>query len=489
MIRVVAAAVVATIVFTALQHPTYQASVEVLLTSSSSSSAGSGANNTVGDLNTEKAIIASPAVAEKVKENLGLSATTTALLKHVKINAPSGTTVLSIVYTDGDPAQAARIANGFADAYLTFRTDQAQVALGAATTSLRTGIVSVQAEITAIKKKLESATGQGTITALGNRRDLLQATLVDLQAKLILASTTVQSAAKVIRPAVVPTHPVSPSWPRNLLAAATAGLAAGVILAFAGDAFDDRIRSRRELQQLSGVPTLAEIPRVKSWTTRADPGVHLIRSELQESAGSEAYNALGTNVLYLSTKQPARTLMVTSAVAGEGTTTTVANLGVTLAGLGRTVCLVDLNLSDPVLHRVFGLEGEVGLSSVLLDSTTLEKATTDTMIRNLHLVSGGGPVDADELAPVFRDGTYVDQLREIYDFVILDTPAVGSAEVASIVGPVIDGALVVVNPTELSSSEFRSALRTLRNSGTSILGTVQNGLSEDRASYGETLKT
>jgi capsular exopolysaccharide synthesis family protein len=488
-IRVVVAALAATIVFTALQHPTYQASTEVLLTSSSATSAGSGANNNVGDLNTEKAIVASPAVAGKVKENLGLSVTTTALMNHVKVNAPSGATVLSIVYTDGDPAQAARIADAFADAYLTFRADQAQVALGTATASLRSEIAAVEVEIAKISKKLESVTAGGTTTALVNRRLSLRATLIDLQAKLTVVSTTVQTTAKVIRPAVVPAHPVSPSWSRNLLAAAIAGLAVGVILAFAGDALDDRIRSRRELQQMSGVPTLAEIPRVKAWTAQEDPGVHLIRSELQKSAGREAYNALGTNVLYLSTKQPAQTLMVTSAVAGEGTTTTVANLGVTLAGLGRSVCLVDLNLADPALHRVFGLGGEVGLSSVLLDSATLEEAMTETLIRNLHLVSGGGPVDADKLAPVFRDGTYLDRLRELHDFVILDTPAIGSAEVASIIGPVIDGALVVVNPTELSSSDFRSALRTLRNSGTSILGTVQNGLNGDRASYGQTLKT
>src|SRR5205085_5775641 len=110
IIRIVVAVVAATAVFTALQHPVYQATAEVLLTSTSSS-AGSGANNTVGNLNTEKAIITSPSIAGPVRQQLGLATSVTALEKHVKVLVPSGATILNIVYDDRNRDDAARIAN------------------------------------------------------------------------------------------------------------------------------------------------------------------------------------------------------------------------------------------------------------------------------------------------------------------------------------------------------------------------------------------
>lgn len=472
--RVVVAVLAATAGYTALQHPAYEASAQVLVTSTSSST-GSGANNQA-DLTTEKVLVASPAVADLVIHNLGLSTSATALTKHVKVSAPSGATILSIVYNDGDSKQAARIANGFADAYVTFKTDQAQTSLGNATDLLRKQVVIVEAQMKTLTTQISAGGSKGTITAFQNKLTVLKATLIDLQAKIALVSASVQPSATVIRVATPPTHPVSPSWPHNLLAAGAASLAIGLVLAFSGDALDDRIKDRRELQVVSGVPTLAEVPWVQAWSARKEPGIHLIRDELQLGGAKDAFSALATNVVYLSTKEKVSTLMVTSAVAGEGKTVVAANLGVHLAEIGRKVCLIDMNLGAPDLDRVFVLKPSGGLSSLLQGSGTLEEVTTDTLVPNLRLVSGGGmQADLDTLATVFRDGTYLDQLRAAYDFLIIDTPAVGSADLAAIIGPALDGAVLVVDPDGSAVTELRATLATLRNAGVSILGTVQNG--------------
>jgi polysaccharide biosynthesis transport protein len=482
IIRVLVAALAATAAFTALQHPVYQATAEVLLTSTSSS-AGSGANNTVGNLNTEKAIITSPSIAGPVKRQLGLATSETALENHVKVLVPSGATILNIVYDDRTGADAARIANAFADVYVRFKADQAQSALGAATASLKAQITKVEGQLLTIARALPQASSPGAIVALKHQRLSLQADLLDLQSKLTEASLTEQTAAKVIKPATAPSKPISPNWKRNVLAGLAAGLALGIILAFAGDARDDRIKSRRELQQLSGVPTLAEIPWVEAWASRKGAGVHPA-AEMPRGPVGEAYQALAVNISYLSSKQPARVIVVTSAVPGEGKSTTAANLAVTLAQLDRSVCLVDLNLTAPVLHEMFALSDEGGISAVLSESRSLEAATLPTSIPNLQLIPAGVPgPDLGKLAVAFRDGGYLDRLAEANDYVILDTPAVRSAEIAPIVAPATDGTLVVVNPNGLVATDLRSAVTELRATGATLLGTIENGIRPGRAAY------
>ena len=176
-----------------------------------------------------------------------------------------------------------------------------------------------------------------------------------------------------------------------MLAGLAAALALGIVLAFAGDARDDRIKSRRELQQLSGVPTLAEIPWVEAWRSKKGD-VQPIRTEVQRGPAYEAYQALAVNISYLASKQPARAIVVTSAVPGEGKSTTAANLAVTLAQLDRSVCLVDLNLVAPALHQVFGLADGAGISEVLAGSASLEAATRTTSISNLRRTRPASPV-------------------------------------------------------------------------------------------------
>lgn len=474
-IRVFVAVMAATAGYTAIQHPAYEATAQVLVTSTSSS-AGSGKNNQA-DLTTEKLVVASPAIAGPVIHSLGLTMSTTALLKHVKVSVPSGSTILNIVYNDGDPKQAALISNGFADAYVTFKTNQAQTSLGNSTDLLRTQVASVNATLATLTKQIAVGGSKGTITAFRNKQTVLKATLADLQAKIALVTSSVQTTADVIRVAAPPTHPVSPSWPHNLLAAGVGSLALGVILAFSGDALDDKIKDRQELQAVSHVPTLAEVPWVKVWSTRKEPGIHLIREELQLGGAKEAFSALATNVVYLSTKEQVHTVMITSAAAGEGKTMAAANLGRALAAIGRAVCLVDMCFGAPALDRVFMLEPGAGLSAVLRGSGSLDQATADTLVPDLRLVCAGQPEgDVAALATAFRDGSYLGQLREACDFVIIDAPAVGSAETAAIIGPAVDGAIVVVNPDASAAKELRASLTTLRSAGVSILGTVQNGV-------------
>ncbi|MEA2520914.1 MAG: tyrosine-protein kinase [Actinomycetota bacterium] len=477
LIRVLVATFALTSVFTYRQHPTYQATAEVLLTVTDTSAAGTGANNNVvGNLTTEKLLVASPAIADPVIKKLGLSVSSTSLTKGVKVSIATGATVLNITYSDHSPELAAKIANGFADAYVTYRTSQAQETFAKATTDLTAQAASLQSRIDSINKQVALAGSPGAKTALLHQVTELTTEQKIVQAQLAVETAPSQSPPRVIRPAAVPSHQVSPSWSHNLLAAAAAGLALGLILAFAGDALDDKIKSRGELQVVTGVPSLGEIPWVGGWAAHRDPGVHLIRGEIQGGGADEALSALATNVRFLASKGRAQVLMVTSTEPGEGKSTVAANLALRLAGLDRSVCLVDMSFGAPVLHTIFGLEGQIGLSSALLGLVPLGDASQLTLIPNLRLISGS-PTEADagKLAAAFGGGTYIDQLRASFDFVIIDTPAMHGSKVATAIAPAVDGTLVVVNPVHLSTSDLRAGMERLRTAGGTIIGTIQNG--------------
>jgi Mrp family chromosome partitioning ATPase len=136
------------------------------------------------------------------------------------------------------------------------------------------------------------------------------------------------------------------------------------------------------------------------------------------------------------------------------------------------------------LHQIFGLADGAGISEVLAGSASLEAATTATSISNLHVIPAGAPgPDLGKLAVAFRDSGFLDRLADANDFVIVDTPAVRSAEIAPTVAPATDGALVVVNPNGLVATDLRNALTELRATGATLLGTIQNGVRAGRAAY------
>jgi len=484
VLRVTAAAVAVAAVFTAFQKPVYQATAQVLVTFTSTS-AGSGAKNeALGALNTEKTIVQSPTVAAGVVQELGLRVPASTLDNHLQVDVVSGATVLNIRYSDQSPDTAARIANAFADAYVVFKKDQAQRAVGASTDPLHQAIASVQAQLAKVETTLASASSKGTIQALRNRRVSLASTLVDLQARLAEAELANATSAQVIKEAAVPSAPASPNWPRNVLGALAMGLALGVALAFTGEAVDDRVKSHRQLEEMSGVPTLASIPSAKARHGLGEHGPYLIEGKLEQGPVTEAYRTMAANILHLASQEELHALMVTSAVAGEGKTAAAANLAVALARLDRLICLVDLDFRAPTVHELFGLDNQIGLTTVLSNARPLEAVINGTEIENLFVIPAGPPIaDPAELVARFRDGTYLKQLRKVGAFVILDSPPVLDVADSSILAPATDGVVLVVDGELATRREVRDAMEQLRNAGAKIRGTAHREVGTGLAAY------
>jgi len=203
-----------------------------------------------------------------------------------------------------------------------------------------------------------------------------------------------------------------------------------------------------------------------------------------KSPSSEAYRTLGTNIQYLASRQSLKVIMVTSALGGDGKTTTSANLAVALAQAGKRVILVSADLRRPRIHQFFGLPNDVGLSDALADSISASKVTRDAGIRTLRVINAGPiPNDPAALLGSQQTGDFIRGLRQVSDFVVIDTPPVLAVADASILAPLVDGTVFVMDAGRSSRSALAQARDQLENAGGNIIGAVYSNFEPGQSAY------
>ncbi|MDP9343423.1 MAG: polysaccharide biosynthesis tyrosine autokinase [Actinomycetota bacterium] len=350
----------------------------------------------------------------------------------------------------------------------------------------------INGEIDKIKQRIATVEGRIAATAdphkqstLSAERDSLVARLGVLQQELqtIQPPGTVQNeGGEVIQPANLPSAPSSPSHVRDGLLGLFAGLTLGAGWAFVRERLDDRIRSQHELERRLEAPVLAAVSHIPAWRNDADAFSVLLRDP--KSPAAEAYRTLRTNLQFLATKDPLRTLVVTSPTAGDGKTATAANLAVAMAQAGRKVFVISADLRRPRLHRFLGVPNEVGLSTLLADSSPVSSVSKDAGVKNLRIIpSGPVPSNPAELLQGERMANVLQQLREFADVIIIDTPPVLAVADASILAALADGTLVVVNAASASRTTASQARRQLENAGARIIGSVLNNYDPTSSDY------
>ena len=205
----------------------------------------------------------------------------------------------------------------------------------------------------------------------------------------------------------------------------------------------------------------------------AAPSIVLLQAPA--SLAAEAYRVLRTNLRYARPDAPPRRVLVTSAGAGEGKSTTVANLGVALAQAEQRVLLVDADLRRPILHTVFQRERTVGLSGYLAGDTALDTAILTTAIPGLSLIpSGSIPPNPAELLGSKRMQDLLDVAGTRFDLVLLDSPPILAVSDACALAPMVDGVLLVVRSGRLPGSELRRASEQVEAVHGRILGAILN---------------
>ncbi|HEX5493415.1 MAG TPA: polysaccharide biosynthesis tyrosine autokinase [Mycobacteriales bacterium] len=272
----------------------------------------------------------------------------------------------------------------------------------------------------------------------------------------------------VVRPADLPAAPITPRVPLNLGLGLLAGLGLGVGLAVLRDSLDTSVKTREDLQELTGSGALGIIGFDRR--ARSDP---LITQLDSRSPRSEAFRGLRTNLRFVDVDAPPKVVVLTSCVSAEGKSTTTCNLGLTIASAGMRTVVVEADLRNPSVADYMGLEGAVGLTDVLSGGARLDDVLQQWGDLPLHvLASGELPPNPSELLSSTQMAELLARLRGRADFVLVDTPPLIPVTDAAALARECDGAILVVRYGRVDKDLVRRATESLGNVGARLLGTV-----------------
>jgi capsular exopolysaccharide synthesis family protein len=279
----------------------------------------------------------------------------------------------------------------------------------------------------------------------------------------------------VVDPATPPAEAASPRVLLNTLIAAIIGLALALGLVYLLDYLDDSVKSPDDVESVLGLPTLGAITRMKVGREQGEM-YRLATLLFPRSPAAEAFRSLRTNTEFATVDAALKTVLVTSAVPGEGKTTTAANLAVAMAQAGQRTILLDADFRKPGIHKIFALPNASGLSTLLRrDGEPLDHIQQETEQENLRVITTGPlPPNPAELLRSKRMSAVIDQLSSNADFVVIDSPPVQAVTDAAILASVVDGTLLVVDSGRTHRGTIRSAQDALARAGARVLGVVLN---------------
>jgi len=463
-------------VWSLLQDPVYEAEATVLVDLNLTS--GSNLDESNNQLAaTQQAIISEIQFAESDQVD---DVAREELEERVDMSAePGGGEALQVVVRDPDRELAAEAANVYANAYLEVRGESLAERLRGSNRSLRERIRTLSDAISQQNRRLAEisatlATQDPPDAALQQEASQIQFQVntdlqsrSDIQAQLADQEGQVQNLlaafGALTEQASPPSSPVSPDLTRDLLLGAGAGLLLGLAVAFARHLLDDRTRTRRRMEALTGAPTLATLPQFAG-RRRADAGVAMV----------DAFRGLRASLDYAALSEPFHVLAVVSPVQGDGKTTVAANLAIALAQAGQRTIAVDLDLRGPSLHRALAVSPAPGFTSLTVPDDVRAALQESTESPRLHVVAAGVTDDdpADVLIPPRLEPIIAD-LRSRSDVVVIDTPAVLATTDAQVIAREADAVLLVASAST-SRSELEDTMVALDRVGARVVGTVLN---------------
>ena len=283
--------------------------------------------------------------------------------------------------------------------------------------------------------------------------------------ELNAASGISTSNMAVIDEAEPPLSPSSPNLMRNVALGLILGLLLATAVVFLSFTIDDTIRVPEDVERKLGLSLLGVVPR-----SEIDPDEALADPK---SPMSEGYNALRASLLHATSAGLPPVLLVTSAQAAEGKTTTSEAIARTLARLGKRVLLVDGDLRRPSIHRRMGVSNERGLSTLLTTGDTLDSAVIVSSEPGLTLLTSGPvPPSPTELTSSIRFRALIDDMADKYDAVIIDSPPILGLADAPAMSALVDGVVLVIESERSRRGGLKAALRRLRAMRPNLLGAV-----------------
>lgn len=400
----------------------YQASVQIFVATSTTSSPtdlAQGNTFTQDRVQSYTSIANGPAVTGAVIKQLHLKISQAQLAGKISADAPLNKVLINLHVTDHDPGTAALLANNVATQF----------------------------------DKAVAATEQ-----------------TDANGTPVVKLT-------VIHPATVPTSPIKPSKALDIGFGLVLGLIIGIAVVVFRDLLDNTINDPQDFEAL-GIPVLGMVPLDRRTAKtpiafRGDP----------HSARSEAYRQLRTNLQFVNIDNSPRVIAVTSAIPGEGKSTTAMNLAAALAEAGYRVCLVEADLRRPTLAKTLGLVPDIGFTTVLIGQATVEAAMQNAGRNFAVLTSGPVPPNPSELLLSEQARAVIRSVAEHADYTILDAapllPVTDGVEVAALA----DATLVVHQAGKTTREQAARSIEALANVGMQPVGAILNMVTRAKSRY------
>lgn len=212
-------------------------------------------------------------------------------------------------------------------------------------------------------------------------------------------------------------------------------------------------------------------------------GLSLIAHQSPKSIMAEAYRTLRTNIIFSFQGRFKKSLLITSAVSGEGKTSTLINLGITIAQSDQKVLLIDSDLRQPALHRIFKLDKSPGLTTALKGELPLEASVRASQIPNLSLLTSGDlpPNPSELLGSSMRN--LLGKAKEKFDIILLDSPPVITVTDAVVLATIVDAVILIVQTYGPVREMVQEAISRLNNVNANILGVAINNFDVEKDYY------
>jgi len=290
---------------------------------------------------------------------------------------------------------------------------------------------------------------------------------------------------RIISYATIPENPIS-SRMFGLVSAMTLGLISAIGVIYLLEIKNSSLKTVEEARKIFGYSWLGVIPSFNQYQAPAlvsssrDLSIPpLVVKDYPGSSVSESFRMLQSNLRFLNSNQQLQTIVITSPISGEGKSTVAANLATAMAQVGHKVLLVDADLHSPVQQSIWNTYSDYGLSHLLAENLD-SRLAIETVMQNLSILNAGAlPPSPATLLDSYRMKDLIYYWSRVYDYVIIDSPALETAADAPILGRMADGVLLVVKPESVNHAQANFAKETLERSGQNVLGIVFNDVNPD----------
>jgi receptor protein-tyrosine kinase len=292
--------------------------------------------------------------------------------------------------------------------------------------------------------------------------------VTDLETPDGASSSTVK--VTVTEPPAVATSPTSPKPLRTVGLCSLAGLVLGALAAVVRQRMDNTVKSPDDVTRVTGVGIVGAL--------LEDPAVeeeHVLSEANGYSETAEAYRQIRTNLQFLDVDHPARTIVITSSLPGEGKTTVAVNLAMVLAQTGARVALIEADLRRPRVTRYLGMISGAGLSNVLAGTARYDELTQPYGDGRLTVLAAGPmPPNPSEMLGSQQMTALLAEVRQQNDYVIIDAPPLLPVTDGAVLSVAADGAIVIARHGYTTKAQVQQAAANLQRIDARLLGVVLN---------------